>query len=198
MLRLIIILLVIQITPTAFAQQQLHDIIYLDDGTIVLGTIVGSLRGESIRIMTDDGSMLLYESHRVVKITPAPQPYLAKSPAVALALSCVLPGLGQLYNEDMGRGLVVLGADILGFACIVIGNNINREDEKKGYNYSTEGNELIGSGVVLLLLSWGVSMMDAYTSAQDINRQRYLSPSALNLQPINTPNGFGVRLAFGF
>lgn len=197
-LRLIIILLVIHITPTALAQQQLHDIIHLDDGTVILGTIVGSLRGESIRIITDDGGMRIYKTYRVVKITPAPQPYLAKSPSAALAMSCVLPGLGQFYNEDTGMGFVFLGLDIVSFATIVGGNNINRSNEKKGYYYSSEGDEFIAMGVTLLFVSWGLSMLEAYTSAEKINRQQYLSPSALNLQPINTPDGFGARLAFGF
>ena len=192
MLRLSLILLVICITPAAFAQQQLHDIIYLDDGTTILGTIVGSLRGESVRIITDDGSVFHYKSHRVVKITPAPRPYSAKSPAAALAMSCVLPSLGQFYNEEPEKGLVFMGINILCVASIVVGNIYKEQD------YDDLGDTFIASGVLYLVLGWGVSMMDAYTSAQNINRQIYLSPAVLNLQPINTPDGFGARLAFEF
>ena len=192
MLRLIIILLVFQITPTAFAQQRLYDLIHLDDGTKILGTIVGSLRGESIRIITDDGRTLHCESHRVIKITQAPKPYSAKSPATALAMSCVFPSLGQFYNEDREKGLIILGINALFLGTTVTGYALKEHD------YDVLGNTFIATSALYLAISWVVSMEDAYTSAKEINRQRYLSPSAVNVQPINTPNGFGVRLAFGF
>ena len=69
MLRLIIILLATLVASTALAQQQLYDLIHLDDGTVILGTIVGSLRGESVRIITDDGDRL------ALRIAPRRQNY---------------------------------------------------------------------------------------------------------------------------
>ncbi len=192
MLRLIIILLATLVASTGFAQQQLYDLIHLDDGTVILGTIVGTLRGESVRIITDDGDSLLYESHRVVKITRAPRPYSAKSPATALAMSCVFPSLGQFYNEDREKGHIILGINALCLGGIVTGFALKEHD------YDILGKTFIATSALYLAISWIVSMEDAYTSAEEINRQIYLSPSALNVQPINTPNGFGVRLAFGF
>ena len=33
-----------------------------------------------------------------------------RSPLVALALSAIVPGLGQLYNKEVGKGLVIIGS----------------------------------------------------------------------------------------
>ena len=85
-----------------------------------------------------------------------------------------------------------MGIKILCVASIVVGNIYEEQD------YDDLGDTFIASGVLYLVLGWEVSMMDAYTSAQNINRQIYLSPAMLNLQPINTPDGFGARLAFEF
>lgn len=75
-------------------------------------------------------------------LRPAAPVVAAKSPGVAAALSFVIPGLGQLYNEQIIKGLVVFAAAIVGLSfCVVPG-----------------------------LVVWLAGIFDAYSSAQRINR----------------------------
>jgi TM2 domain-containing membrane protein YozV len=72
-------------------------------------------------------------------------PYVKrKEPAVALLLSFFLPGVGQIYNGDIGKGI----AFMIGFWVLV----------------------WIGIGIVF----WIWAMIDAYQSATNINLGRRL------------------------
>jgi TM2 domain-containing membrane protein YozV len=74
---------------------------------------------------------------------PAVTPYVKrKEPAVALLLSFFLPGLGQIYNGDVGKGIGMM----FGFWILI----------------------WIGVGIVF----WIWSMVDAYQSATNINLGR--------------------------
>lgn len=54
------------------------------------------------------------------------QPYEQKSAALAMILSCLIPGLGQIYNGQIAKGVVIILANILlafvtfGFSGIII------------------------------------------------------------------------------
>jgi len=77
-------------------------------------------------------------------VQPA-MPYVKrKEPAVALLLSFLLPGVGQIYNGDIGKGI----AFMIGFWVLV----------------------WIGIGIVF----WIWAMIDAYKSATNINLGRRL------------------------
>ena len=80
------------------------------------------------------------------QVNPYAQPPLIyvkrKEPGIALLLSFLLPGLGQFYNGDVGKGI----AFMLGFFVLV----------------------WIGIGIVFWI--WG--MIDAYQSATNINMGR--------------------------
>lgn len=74
---------------------------------------------------------------------PAVNPYVKrKEPAVAMLLSFFLPGLGQIYNGDVGKGIGMM----VGFWILI----------------------WIGIGIVF----WIWSMIDAYQSATNINLGR--------------------------
>ncbi|MGA9994552.1 MAG: hypothetical protein WBP93_04010 [Pyrinomonadaceae bacterium] len=70
-------------------------------------------------------------------------PYIKrKEPAVALLLSMLLPGIGQFYNGDVGKGIGFM----IGFFL------------------------LIGFGIGIIFWIW--AMIDAYRSATNINLER--------------------------
>ena len=71
---------------------------------------------------------------------------IKKNPIVALALSLVFPGLGQFYNDQNHKGLVLIIAYIVSWIL-----------------------SLILIGVMLLILIWIYGMYDAFTSAKAIN-----------------------------
>lgn len=72
-----------------------------------------------------------------------------KSPFAALALSAVIPGLGQLYNKEKGKGLVIVGS------CLGLGLLIYWQS---GLNKITF--------ILALLLVWVSAVVDAYKTAQ--------------------------------
>lgn len=80
------------------------------------------------------------------QVVPYVQPPLMyvkrKEPGIALLLSFLLPGLGQFYNGDVGKGIALM----LGFFVLV----------------------WIGIGIVF----WIWAMIDAYQSATNINMGR--------------------------
>lgn len=55
------------------------------------------------------------------KLYNAYPPY--KSPALSFASSMILPGLGQMYNDEVSKGLVFLGVDIAAWALFFISIN---------------------------------------------------------------------------
>src|SRR3989304_3426680 len=72
-----------------------------------------------------------------------------RSPLLALALSVFVPGLGQLYNKETRKGLVIIGS------CLGLGLLI----------YSQSGLNRITFAVALLLV-WISAIAEAYKSAQ--------------------------------
>jgi TM2 domain-containing membrane protein YozV len=71
------------------------------------------------------------------------------SPLIALVLSAIVPGLGQIYNEEARKGLVIIGS-CLGLAALI---------------YWQSGLNRITFGLALLLV-WISAIADAYKSAQ--------------------------------
>ena len=69
-----------------------------------------------------------------------------KSPLVALVLSMIFPGMGQIYNEQNHKGVMLIaGYVISGILCLIF------------------------IGVVFALLIWIYGMFDAFVSAKSIN-----------------------------
>ena len=73
-----------------------------------------------------------------------------KNPGIAAILSCIFPGLGQLYNQEIIKGLKIIGAMIISMVLIVI---------------------LIG--FITMPIIWLYSIWDAYTTADEINDRGY-------------------------
>ena len=72
-----------------------------------------------------------------------------RNPLLALALSAIVPGLGQIYNEEARKGLVIIGS-CLGLAMLI---------------YWQSGLNKISFGLALLLI-WMSATIDAYKVAQ--------------------------------
>ena len=113
------------------AAQQLIDVVYLKDGSVIRGIIVENIPGQSILIETFDGNRFRYRLSDVEKMTREPDPRRAaaqqaaeqsvrtvqvgaqKSPAAAWAWSFFIPGAGQIYNGNTGTGVLQLGLSVL-------------------------------------------------------------------------------------
>jgi TM2 domain-containing membrane protein YozV len=82
-----------------------------------------------------------------VRAKEAPSQREIKSSGIAAVLSLILPGLGQIYNGQIGKGLIfmIIITPILALTVLVI------------------------IGFVLLPLFWILNIYDAYRTAKKIN-----------------------------
>ena len=143
----------------------------MKDGTIVRGTIIEQIPGESLKIQTQGGSVFLYTLDEIAKIVkepvlepevkaePDPKPddttdeaakmakesmlemqgqvrVKKKEPWLAFALSLVMPGTGQFYNDQYTKGIIQLGATLAGAGLVFIGVR----DNYKAYGQDADGN----------------------------------------------------------
>src|SRR3954452_12312362 len=56
-------------TRPIFAQQNLQEVVYLKNGSIIRGAIIEQVPNKSIKIQTGDGSVFVYQMDEVEKIT---------------------------------------------------------------------------------------------------------------------------------
>lgn len=109
-----------------------------------------------------------------------------KSPWLAFGLSYLIPGLGQLYNGEIGKGLLFASVTILGFGVGVlpgIGQKSGSEWPLSSY---------LGFGIAGATYLW--SIIDAPISANKIN-ERIKQQRRINV--FSSPNGKYV-LGLGF
>ena len=86
----------------------------------------------------------------VVSTPTVSQGAVLKSPGVACLLSAVVPGLGQVYNGDLGKALIMGGAE--GLCWVMIGEDLDP------------------IGVFGLILGRIISPVEAYYSALNKNK----------------------------
>jgi len=162
------------VTPSASGQGPLQDVVYLEDGSVIRGTIIEQVPGESLRIRTWDGSVFFYRMEDVARITrePAVEAPARKNPGTALIFAVGpgifgLHGMGQWYNNEIGKGFLFLGAGIVGGG-LVLSDGPAEESDSELNRRAT-----IGAIIWLGSLTW--SSIDAYRSAQRINRSQGLA-----------------------
>ena len=223
MRRLIVTLLLLGTLVTVSAySQNLEDVVYLKNGSIIRGTITEMFPKEPIKIQMRDGSIFVYELDDILKIVKEPRQLTAssplnsgtmrgqlpsnqlqsllspelKNPAFATGLSFLVSGLGQLYLNEGKRGAGYFITSFVGWALYF------------GYtNDSGEINSVGTMGAALAIFSWLCSMYDAYTGANRINqeyRQRLQGKHLIEfnsrwandvgIDPITTQDKLGVRL----
>lgn len=140
-------------------------VVTLNDGSII--------KAKSYQLMGDDSIFVLSKwgrKHYLAKsdirwlvrdiYKPAPIPG-EKSPAGALYLSSLIPGLGQYYNKDYEKAIsqFTLSAGTLGLAALLAHNSYDDSNRLSLAQY------LLGISIVIYI--W--SMIDAAVSASRIN-----------------------------
>lgn len=93
-----------------------------------------------------------------------------KEPGVALCLSLLMPGAGQFYNGQPGKGGLFLGSYLTGWGLLFYGFG-------QALSHMDSGPENSGSGFILAGLALGgitlvVSPLEAMGSAKEINHRR--------------------------
>ncbi len=203
---------VLSLVPNPADAQELEDVVYLKDGSILRGTIVETVPDESILIRTRDGNQFRISWDRIERMTkepvvaapPTAQPVVRvvegrKSPGLAFFLSFLITGLGQGYNGQWAKGLLMFGGVVTGYT-IMINNAADCAD------YDECG--AVTAGAVLVGGLWLWSWIDAPLTASAINRRleagmalevgpRFegrLTSTAFQL-PAPEPARYGVSLA---
>ncbi len=195
------------------AQQKGNNVIYGKNGAIIRGTIIEQIPGESYKIQTADGNIVVFKADEVEKVEfePITQPKVdskgkaikEKSPALAFACSFILPGLGQIINGDTGLGIGLMAGSICGVIAMYAGS------------FMAQGGNEAGGGVFLLgmvtSLGCGLySMIQAPIAASRYNRKYGFALGGgrtLNLAPDmaltntvarGTNAVYGMRLSLNF
>lgn len=89
-----------------------------------------------------------------VRVAPPPTPVYpteppgAKSPGIALILSLLIPGVGQMYNGEIGKGILILLIAIISIPLA-----------------------LVFIGFLTYIAVWIYGMIDAYEGAHRINQK---------------------------
>ena len=198
MRRYLIMVCVLVFAVAAHASaQQYQEVVYLKNGSIIRGVIIEQIPNESLKIQTQGGSVFVFKMSEVAKIVKEPaiaQSVLRaseKDPAVALLLSFVLVGAGQLYNEEQDKAYIHWLAAGVAIALLYMGVEDNDET-------------VFRAGVLLGLGNWVYSMVDAATSAQKINeakrrnRSLTLLDDRLFLEPYSSRKERGAMLSLRF
>ncbi len=100
-----------------------------------------------------------------------------KSPPLALALSVLVPGAGQVYNGDYLKGGIMFGGAVMTIGPVILtaSDVLGLDDDKSG-----TGTHVLGAvGVGLILWSW----IDAPISAKAINRRLDSARLELEMRP---------------
>ena len=198
----------------AFAQQ-MEDVVHLKNGGLVRGTIIEQIPGVSLKIKTRDGNVFVYKMDEIAKMSKEPVMEMGrhigakkKNPWIAGGLSLLIPGAGQAYNDQLGKGAIYLGTVIVGFALL----SSAVEDNYKIYGRLIDPDDddrKAALGIPLWLGGHTWSVVDAYLSANKINEQNQQpsyghlieiggSRTTLGVDPVVSHKNLGTRLTLHF
>lgn len=153
---------------------------------------------------------IAYETRLAQEPEPAPSPSPAalgmrppaKDPFTAAVFSAIFPGAGQLYNGQFWpKSALILGGETIGLTAVILGNNTYKAAVagQKGpdfQNYSF--GFYFGLASMVALYIYGI--IDAYTSAEEINRRIEKDYGALrpvlSERPLAAADTLGVNWRF--
>jgi hypothetical protein len=168
------------------------DVLYLKDGRVIRGTIVEQIpNAETLLIRLYDDTYLRVTRAEIVRITreaPLRQAQLrpqTKNPVLAWGLSFLIPGVGQIYNGDIEKGV---GAIVL----TGIGARLYMAGGPDACGVGAECPQQRTIGLLLVVASWITAQIDAPLSARAINKR---AGAGLSLQLSPEPHRLGVSLA---
>ena len=113
-----------------------------------------------------------FSNPRSIRITDKDENVSRKSPWLAFGLSMLYPGLGQLYNAEYGKGLLMGGLGTVGLGLAMLAAMSTNFDSESNPDYI---GVMLYSGVAIYGGVYLWSMIDAPISASNINEQRRAS-----------------------
>jgi hypothetical protein len=125
-------------------------------------------------------SLYLYESEK-------------KTPAIAVLLSLLVPGVGNLYADHLAGAAITWALIIGGF--FVVANGVHSTTQPDGFVTTQINSSEVTAGVLMLLSGIIYSPIDAYYASVDYNHalaQRLRLPTGLVLAPTTIRTERGV------
>ena len=209
MKRTILFLVCLMGMTFAFAQGNMQDVVYLKNGSIIRGDIIEMVPSETVKIMTADGCVFIYDFADVEKFTKE-QPkgagptanFEKKSPWLSGFFSWFIPGLGQFYNGEHRKGWIDLGTGIGGYVAMFTGGILMTTSESYDYStgiYTVNDAQYI-PGLILALGGMGVllanhvhTIADAFKSSKRINAE-----NGYVMYQINDRCAFGMQPSIAY
>lgn len=161
------------------------DILYLKNGSVIKGNIVSFISDKNVKIQTADGSIFVFPADEVKKLEKESEEitdtaysnesaefYKERNPALACFLSFLIPGAGQLYNnENLKGGLMITFSITSSFAA---GFLIASASETHSYSSKSVKTSIAAICILTDVVLWIYGMVDAPTQAIKLNRQHGL------------------------
>jgi hypothetical protein len=159
------------------------DVVYLKDGSVIRGVIIEQIPNVSLKIQTKDQNIFVYQFDNILKMTKEEsQGYLVNKnvntnskyktkryPGLSFLFSFLVPGGGQYYNKQYGKGAIMSGI----FVGSLVGMLANEQTYDYYDDYEEESSAYTVFTIALLANSlW--SMIDAPISSGIINRKHQL------------------------
>ena len=217
MKRFLLVLTIVLSASFTFAQTSLQDVVYLKNGSIIRGDIIEMVPSETVKIMTADGCVFIYDFADVEKFTKEKPMYYGrttidkKSPWAAGIMSYFIPGLGQFYNGEERKGWIDLGTQVGGYTVTLAGlcltmeysgydNYYYGEDGAMIYEY-TEGNRFLSTtgivlftaGIITIYANAIHSIVDAVKSSNRINAE-----NGFVMYQLNDRYAFGMQPSIAY
>jgi TM2 domain-containing membrane protein YozV len=161
--------------------QNLQDVVYLKNGSIIRGMIIEQTPNVSLKIKTRDNNVFVYSYDEILKMTkeantsynvnPSLKYQTKRQPGLAFLWSFLLPGGGQYYNKQYGKGAVMTGIYVGSIIGLLTTDQYSYDD----YYYKDESTNTTYTIFTITLLANSLwSMIDAPISAGNINRKHQL------------------------
>ena len=93
----------------AAGEEKYEDVIYLKDGSIIRGTLIERIPGETYKIEIEGGSVFIFTADEVEKITREPR--FAKTEDRAYGYRSFLFGFQPLLGFPLGHGVILYGGE---------------------------------------------------------------------------------------
>lgn len=166
--------LIISTMPSSCFSQDaaLQDVLYLKDGSIIRGTVIEHIPGQSVRIRSAAGDVFVYQMSEIERDTKEESAGTLptrsrKEPVVACALSIFVPGLGQCYNGQYAKGVLMFVLFVFGGFVMVLSSIGDIMDSNRDEAIHPGGT----LAAIIFFGTWLWSVIDAPISASRINRK---------------------------
>ncbi len=190
--------------------QNYEEVVYLNNGSIIRGIIIEFVPSQTIKIQSREGNIFVYNLSEIQKITKefkveTKLPIISNTvspqynPGMSFLWSFILPGGGQFYNDQNGKGILMLGIHLASVSSMFYGLS-DTEYIREGTDYwgnpiyntywSRDGELLFGFGLFFVTINSIWSIIDAPVVSKKLNR---INNSALLNFRLNNSLNIGLN-----